>query len=354
MKKKKKQQQKKKKRNLVPKLIVLLVFDVILMLGSLSAYIFLARDYNILYSENGDVTTSVILKENEFFEKEYEKKSNEYVASLIDYINANFRYSFDALAEGVNLKGSYKIIAEVNVLDKVSHNTIYNYEDELVPNTELALEEDFNKTIRINYVKYNGLISKFISVYDLDGTESTLTVTMYVDVATETDLNVKNANKSARISFSVPLTTKTVAVSISKNDFYSNDFLKVQQTGNKTPFLIFALMFLVIAVFEFFDIARRIRRARTPLQNYQREIEKIEKNYSAFLQPITEPYKIGKNHLVEAETLEDLFEIRDSLQSPVLMYQKDKPQQTEFIIPATNNNTVYRFIFKVTDANEKE
>ncbi len=347
-----KEKKQKKKGNLVPKLIVLLVFDILLMLGSLSAYIFLARDYNITYSEVGDVTTSVILQENEFFSETYEEKSNEYIASLIDHIDANFRYDFKASTEDVNLKGKYNVIAEINVLDKVSHNTIYNYEEELVPETELELDKVLFRLINVDYVRYNELINKFINVYELDGTESTLTVTMYVDLTTETDLNIKDTDKIARISFSVPLTTKTIAVSIDSNDFYSNDFLKIQQTGNKTPYLIFSLIFLVIAVFEFFDIVRRIRKARTPLQNYQREIEKIQKTYSAFLQPVSEPYKVGKMRLIEVETLEDLFEIRDSLQAPVLMHQKTKPRQTEFVIPTQDNSTVYRFTFKVTDLDE--
>ena len=348
MKGKKAKKQKKKHGVLV--LALLLGLDVILLFGSLIAYIILSRDYNIQYSENGEVSTSVALKANDYFGDDYEETSNEYIASLIDYINANFKYHFNTPDEGVDVvAGSYEIIANVDVLDKATHNTIYNYKEALVEKTNLNLKENFYRTITVDYGRYNDLIKRFIEVYDLGGTESILSVTMYVHVSTGTDLNIKDTEKEAEMRFSVPLTEKTVVVSIDKNDFQNNDFLRVQHTGNKMPLLIFALVFLLIGLFEFFDILRRIKKARTPVQSYNREIERINKTYAGFLQPIKESYKVGKMQLIEMETLEDLFEVRDSLQTPVLVYSKNKPLQTEFVIPAKENNTVYKFIFKVSD-----
>ena len=333
----------------VPILVATLVLDVLLLIGSLAAYVFLSRDYSIKYSENGEVSTSVALKDNEFFKDDYEETSNEYIASLIDYIDATFKYDFGTSDDNVNVDGDYEIIANIDVLDKSTHNTIYNYKDTLVEKTTLDLKNDFDRTIRVDYAMYNNLIKRFIDIYDLDGTENTLTVTMYVHIRTGTELNVKDTEKVAEIRFSVPLTEKTVAVSIDKNDYQNSDFLRVQQTGNKTPLLIFALIFLVIAIFGLFDISRRIKNSRTPIQNFHRELEKISKTYASFLQPVKEPYKVGKMQLIEVETLEDLFEIRDSLQAPVLMCERRRPLRAEFVIPAMENNTVYKFVFKVSD-----
>ncbi|MBR3254447.1 hypothetical protein IKF88_01805 [Candidatus Saccharibacteria bacterium] len=338
-----------KKRHLIPWLVVLLVLDVLLLIGSLVTYVILVRDYDILYMEDGTVETSVFLKDNEFYAENYRETSNEYVASLIDHIDADFKYNFAVSEEGIKISGDYDVVAVVDVLDKTSHNVIYNYKDTLVENTALDFSTNFSRTIVVDYTKYNDLIRRFIDVYDLDGTESTLTVKMRVNIDTDTNLSIKGTEKSSEISFSVPLTEKTVAVSINNNDVSNSDFLRVQQMGNKTPFLIFALIFLAIAVFDSIGIVYKIRKARTPSENYERELAKIMKDYSAFLQPISKPYQVKKAQIIEVETLEDLFEIRDSLQAPVLMHVSTRPARAVFVIPADEKNAVYRFTFSPAD-----
>ena len=69
-------------------IIVLTVFVLSLVL----AFINQNKPYYINYNEKGTVEYKVFLKENEFFQKDYLKENNQYIASLIDRITANFNY----------------------------------------------------------------------------------------------------------------------------------------------------------------------------------------------------------------------------------------------------------------------
>ena len=53
------------------------------------------KTYYVKYTENSNVDYKVYLKDNEFYEYNYLDKDNEYVVSLIDYINASFKYELD-------------------------------------------------------------------------------------------------------------------------------------------------------------------------------------------------------------------------------------------------------------------
>jgi len=47
---------------------------------------------DLIYTENSELNYKVYLKENDFFNVRYLEKDNQYIASLIDYIEADFKY----------------------------------------------------------------------------------------------------------------------------------------------------------------------------------------------------------------------------------------------------------------------
>jgi hypothetical protein len=80
---------------------------------------------DIVYIENSNLDYKVYLKDNEFFEKIYLDEDNQYIASLIDFIEAKFKYELEASEKGLDYKYQYKIVAEVNVEDKTNHKSLY-------------------------------------------------------------------------------------------------------------------------------------------------------------------------------------------------------------------------------------
>ena len=83
---------KKRKEKVFSVFIVFAIITLILSILSFIVYISANRDYYIEYSEISDLDYKVYLKENDYFKSSYLGKNNKYIASIIDYINANFSY----------------------------------------------------------------------------------------------------------------------------------------------------------------------------------------------------------------------------------------------------------------------
>ena len=63
---------------------------------------YLKRDevYYVHYDDKSDLDYQVALKENQYYDKTYVEKNNQYIASLIDYIDAYFRYDLNVNGVG--------------------------------------------------------------------------------------------------------------------------------------------------------------------------------------------------------------------------------------------------------------
>lgn len=125
---------------------------------------------SICYKENSDVDYKVFLKENEFYENEYVEKDNQYIASLIDYITADFNYELEIYEKNIKYDYKYRIDAEVNVKEKKTDKSIYNFSEELVSQKSFSHDSNsiakINEQIDIDYNKYNDLIKKFVFIYE--------------------------------------------------------------------------------------------------------------------------------------------------------------------------------------------
>ena len=92
------------KKNLVNKLFIdevkrkrhiilfsfLIILISILSIYSIYKHITSNITEHITYKENSSINYKVYLKENQFFEKEYAEEKKQYIASLIEYIKADF------------------------------------------------------------------------------------------------------------------------------------------------------------------------------------------------------------------------------------------------------------------------
>ena len=115
---------------------------ILLVVGVFSLLMFkiLSNGHYINYQEDSNVNYSVCLKDNNFYESKCIERGNQYVASLIDYIPANFNYKLD-LQSGIEYSYNYRIIAEFNVTDgdndKVlftKNEVLYTSEDKITKN----------------------------------------------------------------------------------------------------------------------------------------------------------------------------------------------------------------------------
>ena len=328
--------------------IILILFAIFL------SFIILYIDYNkveyVKYSEKGNIEYKVYLKENDFFENDYLEENNQYISTLIDDIQSNFKYNLSLEEENVTYKYTYKIVANVKVTDKATKRNLYNKDEILVAEKEEITKEksiDINEDVTIDYNKYNDLMKSFINIYEVGNIESNLTVSMYVDVVGSCE-NFQNDSKNESVmTLTIPLTTSTMAIDIKNDLIDTNNNVIICQEKSKIN-----LVFLALAIVSFItdalvaaDFVSYVRKTRSAKTKYEKEIKKILNNYRQYIQKVDNTVKFENYQEINVSTFTDLLEIRDTVQEPILMIEEKKI--TKFIIPT--NNIVYTYIVKIEE-----
>ena len=331
-------------------LIFILLF---IGLSFLCLYLTKNKTYYVNYFEESNIDYKVFLKDNEFFNKPYLEANNQYIANLIDYINASFDYKLKVSEKNINYKYQYSIEANVNVIDKNTKNNLYQYNDVLIKDklnySNNLSNVQIKENIQIDYNKYNNLIKKFISIYNLEDAITTLDIVMNVTVLGDCE-DIENIDKTSTISLSIPLTTKTVAIDISKNlvDTDKENFMACKEKSSIIIiYLIIALLITIIAVLALISMIKYIIKTRTAESIYQRELQKILNNYKSYIQKINNSFDLTDYQVLQVDDFTDMLEIRDTLSQPILMTENKEKTGVYFIIPS-NTKILYAYSLKVS------
>lgn len=345
-----------KRRNTVLSFVFVIVIVSIITVSFFLIYINRNKKQYINYNEKSNINYNVFLKDNNFFEETYLPKGNQYIASIIDYINAEFNYKISLQEKNVNYKYSYKIEANVTVKEKSTNNNLYSTnkllfeEQEKITNSN---ELTINKKVDIDYNYYNDIIKEFIDVYGLDNTESTLTVNMYITTIGTCE-NIKDSKKQdSVIGISIPLTTKTISIDISDNLIDNNNIMLCNDNySNNIVFIILGIIFLILDISLIFIVIKYEIKTRTAENIYERELKKILNNYSLYIQNLGNDFDFKDYQLLKVNTFTDMLEIRDTIKQPILMKENSSKTGAYFVIPSSTK-ILYVYRIKVADKNNK-
>lgn len=338
----------------------IIIYSVIIALiaFSIAACFYLYINQNkvryVNYRENSKVDYNVYLKQNEFFNESYLPANRQYIASIVDYINASFDYKLEMLEADVDYSYSYKIEATVTVKEKSTRKILYTYTDLLDQKTKVDSSNkssvSLNKMIKIDYNKYNRLISKFVNVYSLNGSISTLDVKMNVNVKGDSE-EISNTNTSTAISLSIPLTTDTVDIAM-KSNVLDNNLIKqipIHNDDNKANIILICIVSLcAIEVLVIIILILYIKRTMSPKSIYDKELKKIVFNYKSFIQKVNSTIDLKKYQIYDVDNFTDLLEIRDTINQPILMGEYEKGEGTYFLVP-TDTKIAYVYSLRVSD-----
>jgi len=298
---------------------------------------------DLIYTENSELNYKVYLKENDFFNVRYLEKDNQYIASLIDYIEADFKYELDASHKDINYKYTYKIIAETNVEDKTTHNSLYNFSEELIEEKEYETNTNkklkIKEPIKVDYNKYNDIINRFVDLYDLDNSIATLTINMYVNVVDDINQETMN-NDTPVIVLSIPLTAKTMAIDIESNSVNQND-INVCKTINQTKYLFGAIILFFIDIILVIRLIIFIKDTKNEKAIYNMRLRKIMSNYGSYIQKLNNEFEFDGYQILEIKSFEDLLQVRETINKPILMTEKSLIMETYFFIPSEKSVYIY-------------
>lgn len=342
-----------KRRNTVLAFIFGIVLVSILALSFFFIYFERNKKQYVSYDEISQIDYKVFLKDNDFFDNTYLKSNQQYIASLIENITANFEYKLSLEEKDVEYKYSYRIEANVDVKERGTNNSLYNKTKEILNTDEKTTSLNqviINENVDIDYNYYNDLIKKFVSVYDLENIESTLNINMYVNVIGSCEEFEENEAKASVMSLSIPLTTKTMAIDISNDLINSeNNLMKCKSVYNFNFIFLFVGIVLTFGSLGLIVFTIRYEiKTRTAENIYERELKKILNNYSSYIQTLENDFEFKDYQLLKVDTFTDMLEIRDTIRQPILLKENDDKTGAYFVIPS-NTKILYVYRLKVSD-----
>lgn len=345
------------RKNKIIKFIIMIVIIILFSFTFLFLYLNNSKDYYVSYQEKSDLTYKVFLKENDFFKEKYLTENNQYIASLIDYIKAEFNYELNVEDLDIDYKYQYSIEGIINVLDKDTKNVLYTDKIDLVEEKTLSSYQqskvNIKENVLIDYNYYNDMIKKFITTYDLNGSISTLEVKMYVKVLGNCD-KTENANTNNVISLTIPLTTKTVAIDMDYNVLTSDveNVMICSDGNNNILYLIISIVLFIIDIVFIIMLFIYINNTRTAESIYHRELRKILNNYKSYIQKVNNEIDLKDYKIMKIDSFTDMLEIRDTIEEPILMTENKNKNSAYFVIPS-KTNILYTYSINVKDIEKK-
>lgn len=351
----KRQEYKRNRRKWILIQSIALALALIMAIGFYAVFDRMNRTYYIEYSEGGYVDYRVHIEDNSFFDDDYVDKDHNYIARLIEAITADFVYTLEMDTANVGFDYTYRIDARLTVADKETGDPIISPTYELLPETKESVRGKNRLTVsrhvELDYDHYNEFATSFMNVYDLHSASAVLSVTMTVDVLSSCDEFEKNEN-SYYVTLNIPLAEETFSIyATSTNPTEAEKVLAC--SGGVNQDLFFALSIVAAVLSALLAVALGIYVSVTKNEdiNYTNKVRKLLSAYRSFIQRIDGAFDTTGYQIVPIKTFVEMLGIRDTIQSPILMFENTDQTKTEFII-STNTKILYLFEIKVDNYDE--
>ena len=335
-------QNKRKMRKI--RLAIVSISLIVMALMLIGLYRVFNKEDHINYTETADLNYSVNLVENEFYENNYLKEGTDVIASLIKDIDVEFKYNLE-LDEEIEYIYSYKILAEIEVKEKSKTNLLYETEEIIKKQQQEGKTKKviISEKINLDYNEYNNQINRLIEAYKLANTSSEIHLNMYLDV--------KNKNTGERInkenkvmSLQVPLTTKTIEITLNENVKDSRGQITIQENEYEYTkiFLPIGILLLISGLIVLGYLIKYILKTRSAEKMYDDELKKIMFDYKSYIQKINNNVDRKDYKIIRINTFQELIEMKEDLQSPILMYIEEDLNKTSFMI--LNGNLLFEYV----------
>ena len=335
---------KKKPRK---KIIILAILLIILTgLGVLLAV--LMNDQVTLkaidYRAKGSLTYKVCLKENEFISHECFTKDRSFIASLIDkvYITLNHEASTD-----IPVGYDYNYVVEAKVIaTELSDDSKVVYEESEVLKEFSESRKNVNtlntsETIEIDYQKYNEKINKFKKSYVL-ALNAKLVITARFKIEGTVEEITDHTYQNNTVTLAIPLGEQTVFIDSSEASFNNNQILRKTYQKYKTSFMsmLFTASYLLVILLLFILVFYIFGEIRKQDPN-KRKIKSIKRNYERIIVEASNLPSLKDLKIMKIETFDDMLDIRESLNQPIICYDDKNKKICVFIILTSTNSYFY-------------
>lgn len=331
---------------------VLIVISIILII---SYFINGKNEYNN-YTESAKVNYNVELKQNDYYPEDYDFENNTLIATLINNLDLYFNYNLK-LDKEQEYSYSYKIIAKTIVQNEADNTSIYETTEELVNKEEqISNSKDLqiSENIKINYDSYNNKINKFVNIYELTDSNNMLELEMRVKIINKYD--GKQINKDENVmTLTIPLTTKTVDISIGQNVVQDDGQILSKRSEypeeNLRYLLIIGIIIGIAGILIFIKFIKYLFETRSAETMYDQQLKMILFNYKNFIQQTNNKINEKDYKVIQINTFNEMIGLRDTIQSPILMYTVENERKTYFMI--IKDGLLYTYLLGSNEIREE-
>ena len=345
----------------VKKIIIafLLVIAMVVQFAFLS-YLFKAlkpeedkKDENVImtYTSKGNFDYKVYLKPNEFINEEYLGPNEAYILNLIDHINLNYLYRFSS-SEKTNVTGDNKLVVRLKAYYRESSN---NNNPEILEKEKVIEERiiSFNDSNHNILGTYDLYLDEYLRMLKEFQNQVKISVEGYIEVSSETNFRGTVGGASYNDSYSntmkIPLNNSVIKIEGATgkektNKVYQGALIKTNKT---------VMSYIVIANVVVFLIVCILLRALFMFTNktaFDRELEKILKNYDDIIVNTSTVLDVSKYKLIEIEEFKEILNLSRELLLPIMNYEVAKGKEVWFYV--VKDDILYRYM--LTEKRVKE
>ena len=304
--------------------IAVLLWSVFVILTSIN-FNRKGQDIHFYYNEKNNLDYNVFLKENEYFNEQSLSKDKQYIASLIDYINVNYKYSYST-SKPIDANYKYKIVATIVAeyrSDSNNANKVWSNDYVLLEEKSLNIKDKtsfvINEKIDIDYQKYNDIINKFKKDYML-AVNSQLYVNMLVNVDGKYVPADKVFNTKNTMTLSMPLSVQTLEINADYNEINNGRI----QTDVSLPLVVNIIQLfigIVLALISIILLSRQIFvliRTNKKQSKYAKFIKKTLHDYGDIIVEVNDVPNIPKTKSSEVKNFNELVNAQVETGSPIL------------------------------------
>ncbi len=336
-------------------LLIVALLSLVFGIFKLSRTFFTKNESSaVSYSETGKADYTVYLKENSYYNSKYLESGMQYVASLINTINASFNYEVHS-DKNLNYDYTYKITGTLEILDKDNPGKVLFTKPYVLlkETTKKANSNNFviNEDVNIDYDTYNNYVNSYKREYGLS-VQSRLIITMDVSVDGVYDKGVEHLDKDSSLQITIPLSEQTLNITIDKENINNNgDLLRTNavdlgKAGNITISLVAIVVSIVLLL-----VSRKL------FVNYKKDniyaivVNKILKDYDKLIVSGKGTIQEDKYpNIIYPESFEEMVDASLNLQSPILFYNVIPGEKCFFVI--VKDDTLYKY--RITRAYQEK
>jgi hypothetical protein len=296
------------------------------------------------YQSSCNISYRVFLKPNLMFDRTFLGEGRNYVYKYIDYVDVRFVYQFEG-SDHANLKTNYKITGYLEGLHGKENEVLWSKEYALSP---LKTEEETNKNKRID-IKVPLTLDHYQNIKETIFTESEINSPVVLRVVFDVHTLAETAKGTLEDSLSpyiiIPVGERVFKIEgepkASGKDTQIEKIRIIKPVNTRMVAVLFSLsfVFLALAVLTIDFI-----RATPPLDDFERAIARIFKEYGERLAGIEHAVPYQRANIISINSIEDMIKIADEVDQPVFYYKVDSPTERKIEFFVFDQNRIYYMV----------